>query len=154
MRRELAARCCACSAIGAKSIVAARNESRGWLARVPTKAAIRRGRGKMMRNSTSAASGWSDALRVLIDKERVTVEMPELRDMKTAAAGRVAVAVCLVALAVPAFAHEDDGMATECIELDGRGDFWQLVNTCNVRLDMAWCLEYGVLSALGSPSGA
>ena len=50
----------------------------------------------------------------------------------------LAVLLCLV---LPSIAHEDDGVASDCLTLEGTYD-WSIVNACDVTVDMAWCMDY------------
>ncbi len=51
-------------------------------------------------------------------------------------------------------AHEDDGIASDCLEVVAEGERWQIRNGCDVKVHIAWCEEEdgGYCSWKGGPN--
>lgn len=57
-------------------------------------------------------------------------ETPDSRSVPALLAVIVAVSVC---------AHEDDGIASDCLEVVAEGERWHIRNGCDVKVHIAWC---------------
>ena len=54
---------------------------------------------------------------------------------------RVPSLAVLLCFTLPVITHEDDGVASDCLTLQGNYE-WSIVNACDVTVDMAWCMDY------------